>query len=73
MIGKKPEFTIGVEEEYLLVDRKTRDLVSDPSDAMMRECGELLKGQVAPEFPGEFAALFLLHHKDDVSPLDLLC
>jgi len=50
MIGKKPEFTIGVEEEYLLVDRKTRDLVSDPSDAMIRECGELLKGQVAPEF-----------------------
>ncbi|PCJ61446.1 MAG: carboxylate-amine ligase [Rhodospirillaceae bacterium] len=49
MSGKKPEFTIGVEEEYLLVDLKTRDLVSDPPPGVIEECGELLKGQVSPE------------------------
>ncbi len=46
----KPEFTIGIEEEYLLVDRKTRDLVEDPPPSMMDECRALLEGQVSPEF-----------------------
>lgn len=46
----KPEFTIGIEEEYLLVDRKTRDLVEDPPASMMDECRALLEGQVSPEF-----------------------
>ena len=45
-----PRFTIGVEEEYLLVDRETRDLVRDPPASMMEECQELLEGQVSPEF-----------------------
>jgi carboxylate-amine ligase len=30
MMASKPAFTIGIEEEYLLVDRQTRDVVSDP-------------------------------------------
>lgn len=46
----EPEFTIGIEEEYLLVDRETRDLVRDPPAAMMRESEQLLEGQVGPEF-----------------------
>lgn len=45
-----PPFTIGMEEEYLLVDRVTRDLVSDPPPEMMQECEALLQGQVMPEF-----------------------
>jgi glutamate---cysteine ligase / carboxylate-amine ligase len=45
-----PDFTIGIEEEYLLVDRATRDLASDPPPAMLNECQALLKGQVSPEF-----------------------
>jgi carboxylate-amine ligase len=45
-----PAFTIGMEEEYLLVDRVTRDLANDPPPAMMQECEALLKGQVMPEF-----------------------
>lgn len=47
---KEPEFTLGIEEEYLLVDPKTRDLASDPPETMIRECAERLEGQVAPEF-----------------------
>ncbi len=50
MAVPRPEFTIGVEEEYLLVDQETRDLVRDPPDSMMQECEELLVGQVGPEF-----------------------
>ncbi len=46
----EPPFTIGVEEEYLLVDRETRALVRDPPEEMMAQCQELLEGQVGPEF-----------------------
>jgi carboxylate-amine ligase len=47
---RDPPFTMGIEEEYLLVDRTTRDLAPDPPEAMMRECEELCAGQVTPEF-----------------------
>ena len=44
-----PKFTIGVEEEYLLVDKETRALVIDPPDSLMTECEQLCGGQVTPE------------------------
>jgi carboxylate-amine ligase len=48
---REPSFTIGVEEEYLLVDKETRDLVSDPPKDLMKKCEKTLpKGQVSPEF-----------------------
>lgn len=46
----EPSFTVGIEEEYLLVDRETRDLVEEPPGDMLAECEALLEGQVAPEF-----------------------
>ena len=46
----EPAFTIGLEEEYHLVDRVSRDLVDDPPPAMLSECETLLAGQVSPEF-----------------------
>lgn len=45
----KPEFTIGVEEEYLLVDIETRALAQVPA-AMMEACKNALGGQVSPKF-----------------------
>ncbi len=45
----EPAFTIGVEEEYLLVDRDTRDLVSDPPASLMEECARSLGEHVSPE------------------------
>jgi carboxylate-amine ligase len=45
-----PSFTLGIEEEYLLVDRSTRDLVSHPPRSMIEDCERLLEGQVSPEF-----------------------
>lgn len=47
----EPSFTLGVEEEYLLVDLETRDLASDPPPALMDKCLKALpNGQVSPEF-----------------------
>ncbi|HUC11306.1 MAG TPA: carboxylate-amine ligase [Stellaceae bacterium] len=45
-----PEFTLGIEEEYFLVDRTTRDVVDDPPPEMLARCEALLAGQVSPEF-----------------------
>ncbi|SFA76305.1 carboxylate-amine ligase [Poseidonocella pacifica] len=43
------EFTIGIEEEYLLVDTSTMALAEAP-DTLMSECEALLEGQFSPEF-----------------------
>ena len=45
-----PAFTVGLEEEYLLVDRKTRDLVREPPPSVLAECERRIQGQVSPEF-----------------------
>jgi len=51
MTVAEPSFTIGIEEEYLLVDRETRDLVTHPPDDLMPKCEAALEeGQVSPEF-----------------------
>jgi len=42
--------SIGIEEEYLLVDLETRDLATDPPEAFLRVCSDLLGEQVTPEF-----------------------
>ncbi|GMQ90038.1 MAG: carboxylate-amine ligase [Gammaproteobacteria bacterium] len=47
---KEPSFSIGIEEEYLLVDRETRDLISEAPPTMLGECEQLLERQVTPEF-----------------------
>ena len=46
----EPSFTVGIEEEYLLVDRGSRDLISDAPPTMLPACESLLEGQVTPEF-----------------------
>ena len=45
----EPDFTIGVEEEYLLVDIKTRALAT-VTDDLMAECEAALGSKVSPEF-----------------------
>lgn len=46
----RPSFTIGVEEEYLLVDRETRDLVHEPPPELMPAFEQELGKQVTGEF-----------------------
>jgi carboxylate-amine ligase len=50
MSQNEPAFTIGIEEEYLLVDRNTRDLVHSAPRALMEECEAELHEQVSPEY-----------------------
>jgi len=45
----EPAFTIGVEEEYLLVDKETRALVIDPPQTLMAEAEEKCGSQVTTE------------------------
>ena len=49
MVTRKPDFTIGIEEEYLLVDLETLELAAAPQ-ALMDDCAADLQGQVSPEF-----------------------
>jgi glutamate---cysteine ligase / carboxylate-amine ligase len=49
-MSAEPEFTLGIEEEYFLVDRTTRDVVEDPPPELLAGCEALLQGQVSPEF-----------------------
>ena len=46
-------YTLGIEEEYLLVDPETRDLAGDPPAALLQECEAAVPkevGAVSPEF-----------------------
>lgn len=45
----EPSFTLGVEEEYLLVDRETLDLAAAP-EGLMADCAKALGDKVNPEF-----------------------
>ena len=50
MTGPRPSFTVGIEEEYFLVDRETRDLVADMPEGLMEACEDIVEGIVSPEF-----------------------
>lgn len=53
MAIREPSFTIGIEEEYLLVDKDSRDLAQEPPPVLLTKCQEALLdygGQVNPEF-----------------------
>ncbi len=45
-----PSFTIGIEEEYLLVDRASRDLVAEPPVVLMERGEALCEGRLTTEF-----------------------
>jgi carboxylate-amine ligase len=48
---KEPSFTLGVEEEYLLVEQDSGELVEKLPEQMLEQCEALAEGQqVTPEF-----------------------
>jgi carboxylate-amine ligase len=49
-MAREPSYTIGIEEEYFIVDRETRDLVPDMPDGLLAACEEIAEGMVSPEF-----------------------
>jgi carboxylate-amine ligase len=50
MASREPAFTIGMEEEYHLVDLASRNLAGDPPPGLFEECRRRLDIQVSPEF-----------------------
>ena len=46
----RPALSLGIEEEYLLVDRETRNLVSDPDAGMWESAQAALGTKAMPEF-----------------------
>ncbi len=49
MTAQIPAFSLGIEEEYLLVDRDSCELAEAP-EGLMEACQSELEGQVSPEF-----------------------
>lgn len=45
-----PSFSIGMEEEYLLVDRNSRDLAAEVPEELMDACEQRIGERVSPEF-----------------------
>ncbi len=50
MSRSDPPFTVGIQEEYLLVKRDSRDVDADPPAALLEECAKRSGGQVSPRF-----------------------
>jgi carboxylate-amine ligase len=46
----EPSFTLGIEEEYLLVDPETRDLIHEAPPGLLEACEAALGSQVTTEF-----------------------
>ena len=49
-MDQRPPFTLGIEEEYLIVDRETRDLVRQPPAAFFDACAREIGSKVTPEY-----------------------
>lgn len=47
---QQPSLTLGIEEEYLIVDRESLDLVQQPDPGFLSACSEALGAQVTGEY-----------------------
>lgn len=47
---KEPSFTLGIEEEYLLVERASRNLVVEAPPGLVEACAKATDGRVSHEF-----------------------
>jgi carboxylate-amine ligase len=50
MSSSEPPFSVGIEEEYLLVDLESRDVDENPPAQLLEECIRRSGGQVNPRF-----------------------
>ncbi len=50
MSYSEPPFTVGIQEEYLLIERDSRDVDEDPPAPLLEECTRRSDGQVSPRF-----------------------
>jgi len=47
---ERPSFSLGIEEEYLVVDRESRDLVREPSPDFLSDCADRIGSRLASEY-----------------------
>ena len=47
---ERSSLTLGIEEEYLIVDRETRDIVAEPEAGFLEDCRKAAGDQVTTEF-----------------------
>lgn len=50
MSGSEPPFTVGIQEEYLLVKLDSRDVDENPPARLLEECTRRSSGRVSPRF-----------------------
>ena len=50
MAAREPPLTLGIEEEYLLVDRETGAVASEPPQELFTELNAQTAGRAFPEF-----------------------
>ena len=50
MAVREPAFTLGIEEEYLLVNTRTGALDDDTPSALLQDCAQRTEGRLCPEF-----------------------
>lgn len=49
-MSDRPPLTLGIEEEYLIVDRQTRELVREPAEAFLEACQDAVGERVTAEY-----------------------
>ncbi len=49
-MAQRPSFRLGIEEEYLIVDPETKDLIRKPDPKFMEVCQSEIQGQVVNEY-----------------------
>ncbi|MSU91069.1 carboxylate-amine ligase [Rhodobacteraceae bacterium 2CG4] len=49
-MSDRPILTLGIEEEYLVVDRQTRELVREPAEAFLEACRKAVGERVTAEY-----------------------
>ena len=47
---QRPSFTVGIEEEYLVTEAESRDLVARPDPGFLKACAERVGERVTPEY-----------------------
>ena len=61
MTSTEPSFTLGIEEEYLLVDLETMDLANDPPPSLMDTSHLQYRPTLTGNFPIQLIVSIVLH------------
>lgn len=63
MARQAPSFSIGIEEELFIVDKKSREIVSQLPAAFLKQCEQHFSEQIVPEFLSSQVEIITRPHK----------